>query len=236
MTENTCSIKDNVERVKYDVFEICSKLGRNPEDIQIMGVSKTKSIDEIEQAIKAGITLFGENKVQELVQKTELFKKYNLPCHLIGSLQTNKVKYLPPLTNYIQSVDSIKLAKEIDKQYQKNNSVANILIEVNIGDEETKGGIDISNTFEIIHELSEYKSLAIKGLMCIPPICEGDKVRHYFAQMYKLFIDIQSKNVDNVSMDILSMGMSSDYRYALMEGSNLIRVGQGIFGKRNYNI
>ncbi len=236
MMGNTYNIKDNVDRVKYDVFEICSKLGRNPEDIQIMGVSKTKTVDEIEQAIKSGITLFGENKVQELLQKTEIFKKYNLPCHLIGNLQTNKVKYLPPLTNYIQSVDSIKLAKEIDKQYQKNNAVANILVEVNVGDEKSKGGIDISKTFEIIHEISEYKGLSVKGLMCIPPICEGDKVRHYFAQMYKLFIDIQSKNVDNVNMDILSMGMSSDYRYALMEGSNLIRVGQGIFGQRNYNI
>ncbi len=236
MMENTCNIKENVKRVRFEVEEICTKLGNNPEKVQIMGVSKTKSIPEIEEAIKAGITLFGENKVQELTQKTELFKKYNLPCHIIGQLQTNKVKYLPSMTNFIQSVDSIKLAKEIDKQYLKNNAVANILVEVNVGNEESKGGINIDNAYEFIHEISEYKGLVVKGLMCIPPICEGDKVRHYFAQMYRLFIDIQSKNVDNVNMNILSMGMSGDYKYALMEGSNLIRVGQGIFGKRNYNI
>ena len=234
--ENICSIGENVKRVKFEVEDTCAKLGKDPAKIQIMGVSKTKTEQDVEQAIKAGITLFGENRVQELVQKSEMFQKYDVPCHIIGQLQTNKVKYLPELTNCIQSVDSIKLAKEIDKQYAKYSKVADVLVEINIGQEESKGGIDFANAWEFIHEISEYKNLSVKGLMCVPPICEGDLVRRYFAQMYQLFIDIQSKNVDNVNMSILSMGMSDDYKYAIMEGSNLIRVGSSIFGHRNYNV
>ena len=169
-------------------------------------------------------------------KKADMFQKYNVPCHIIGNLQTNKVKYLPPLTNCIQSVDSLKLAKEIDKQYLKAGQIADVLVEVNIGEEESKGGIQLETAYEFIHEISEFKGIKVKGLMCVPPICDGDMVRKYFAQMYQLFVDIQSKNVDNVNMDILSMGMSDDYKYAIMEGSNLVRVGSKIFGRRNYNI
>lgn len=236
MTENICNISENVKRVMETIENTCAKCNRNPSEIQLMGVSKTKSAQEVEQAIKSGIKLFGENKVQELVQKSDMFKKYNLPCHIIGNLQTNKVKYLPELTDFIQSVDSVKLAKEIDKQYLKHNKTAHILIEVNIGNEESKGGINIENAYDFICEISEFKNIKVKGLMCIPPICEGEEVRKYFAKMRQLFIDIDSKNVDNVNMDVLSMGMSDDYMYAIMEGSTLVRVGQGIFGKRNYNI
>ena len=236
MMENICNIKENVEIIRYEIGDTCAKIGRNPDEVLLMGVSKTKTAQDVEAAIKAGITLFGENRVQELVQKAEMFQKYNVPCHIIGNLQTNKVKYLPPLTNCIQSVDSLKLAMEIDKQYLKNGQVADVLVEVNIGDEESKGGIQLNTAYEFIHEISEFKGLKVKGLMCVPPICEGDMVRKYFAQMYQLFVDIQSKKVDNVNMDILSMGMSDDYRYAIMEGSNLIRVGSKIFGRRNYNI
>ena len=131
--ENICSIGENVKRVKFEVEDTCAKLGKDPAIIQIMGVSKTKTAQDVEQAIKAGITLFGENRVQELVQKSEMFQKYDVPCHIIGQLQTNKVKYLPELTNCIQSVDSIKLAKEIDKQYAKYSKVADVLVEINIG-------------------------------------------------------------------------------------------------------
>ncbi|MBE6878902.1 MAG: YggS family pyridoxal phosphate-dependent enzyme [Ruminococcaceae bacterium] len=235
--ENTYNIiKENVDRIRYEIGDTCTKIGRNADEVMLMGVSKTKTAQDVEAAIKAGITLFGENRVQELQQKAEMFQKYNVPCHIIGQLQTNKVKYLPPLTNCIQSVDSVKLAKEIDKQYTKFNSVADVLVEVNIGYEESKSGIDILNAYEFIHEISELKGLHVKGLMCVPPICEGDMVRKYFAQMYQLFVDIQSKKVDNVNMDILSMGMSDDFKYAIMEGSNLVRVGSSIFGKRNYNV
>ena len=235
--ENTYNIiKENVDRIRYEIGDTCAKVGRNVDEVMLMGVSKTKTAQDVEAAIKAGITLFGENRVQELQQKAEMFQKYNVPCHIIGQLQTNKVKYLPPLTNCIQSVDSIKLAKEIDKQYLKHGAAADVLVEVNIGYEDSKSGIDIVNAYEFIHEISEFKGLKVKGLMCIPPICEGDMVRKYFAQMYQLFVDIQSKNVDNVNMDILSMGMSDDFKYAIMEGSNLVRVGSSIFGRRNYNL
>ena len=235
--ENTYNIiKENVDRIRYEIGDTCAKVGRNVDEVMLMGVSKTKTAQDVEAAIKAGITLFGENRVQELQQKAEMFQKYNVPCHIIGQLQTNKVKYLPPLTNCIQSVDSIKLAKEIDKQYLKYGAAADVLVEVNIGYEDSKSGIDIVNAYEFIHEISELKGLKVKGLMCIPPICEGDMVRKYFAQMYQLFVDIQSKNVDNVNMDILSMGMSDDFKYAIMEGSNLVRVGSSIFGRRNYNL
>ena len=235
--ENTYNIiKENVDRIRYEIGDTCAKIGRNSDDVVLMGVSKTKTAQDVEAAIKAGITLFGENRVQELQQKADMFQKYNVPCHIIGQLQTNKVKYLPPLTKCIQSVDSVKLAKEIDKQYTKFNSVADVLVEVNIGYEDSKSGIDIINAYEFIHEISELKGLHVKGLMCVPPICEGDMVRKYFAQMYQLFVDIQSKKVDNVNMDILSMGMSDDFKYAIMEGSTLVRVGSSIFGKRNYNV
>ena len=234
--ENICNIKENVDIIRYEIGETCAKVGRNPDEVLLMGVSKTKTAQDVEAAIKAGITLFGENRVQELVQKAEMFQKYNVPCHIIGNLQTNKVKYLPPLTNCIQSVDSLKLAKEIDKQYLKAGQIADVLVEVNIGEEESKGGIQLETVYEFIHEISEFKGIKVKGLMCVPPICDGDMVRKYFAQMYQLFVDIQSKNVDNVNMDILSMGMSDDYKYAIMEGSNLVRVGSKIFGRRNYNI
>ncbi|MBQ5314383.1 MAG: YggS family pyridoxal phosphate-dependent enzyme [Oscillospiraceae bacterium] len=234
--ENICNIKENVDIIRYEIGETCAKIGRNPDEVLLMGVSKTKTAQDVEAAIKAGITLFGENRVQELVQKADMFQKYNVPCHIIGNLQTNKVKYLPPLTNCIQSVDSLKLAKEIDKQYLKAGQIADVLVEVNIGEEESKGGIQLETAYEFIHEISEFKGIKVKGLMCVPPICDGDLVRKYFAQMYQLFVDIQSKNVDNVNMDILSMGMSDDYKYAIMEGSNLVRVGSKIFGRRNYNI
>ena len=235
--ENTYNIiKENVDRIRYEIGDTCAKIGRNADDVVLMGVSKTKTAQDVEAAIKAGITLFGENRVQELQQKADMFQKYNVPCHIIGQLQTNKVKYLPPLTKCIQSVDSVKLAKEIDKQYTKFNSVADVLVEVNIGYEDSKSGIDIINAYEFIHEISELKGLHVKGLMCVPPICEGDMVRKYFAQMHQLFVDIQSKKVDNVNMDILSMGMSDDFKYAIMEGSTLVRVGSSIFGKRNYNV
>ncbi|MBQ5324008.1 MAG: YggS family pyridoxal phosphate-dependent enzyme [Oscillospiraceae bacterium] len=234
--ENICNIKENVDIIRYEIGETCAKIGRNPDEVLLMGVSKTKTAQDVEAAIKAGITLFGENRVQELVQKADMFQKYNVPCHIIGNLQTNKVKYLPPLTNCIQSVDSLKLAKEIDKQYLKAGQIADVLVEVNIGEEESKGGIQLETAYEFIHEISEFKGIKVKGLMCVPPICDGDMVRKYFAQMYQLFVDIQSKNVDNVNMDILSMGMSDDYKYAIMEGSNLVRVGSKIFGRRNYNI
>lgn len=229
-------VTENVKRVQDEINEVCAKYGRNPENVILMGVSKTQPVEKLEVAFNAGIKLFGENRVQELVQKADFFSSHNVPCHIIGTLQTNKVKYLPPLTDTIQSVNSLKLANEIEKQYGKAGKKANICLEINIGDEDSKSGIPYGQAMELVHQLSEYKNLTVKGLMCIPPIDATEEVRKYFAQMHKLFVDISSKKLDNIDMCILSMGMSGDYPWAIAEGSTLVRVGTGIFGQRNYNL
>lgn len=229
-------VAENVKRVQDEINEVCVKYGRNPEDVVLMGVSKTQPVEKLEVAYNAGIKLFGENRVQELVQKADFFQTHNVPCHIIGTLQTNKVKYLPSLTDTIQSVNSLKLANEIEKQYGKAGKKANICLEINIGDEDSKSGIPYSQAMEMVHQLSEYKNLTVKGLMCIPPIDNSEEVRKYFSQMHKLFVDISGKKLDNINMCILSMGMSGDYPWAIAEGSTLVRVGTGIFGARNYNV
>lgn len=229
-------VAENVKRVQDEINEVCVKYGRNPEDVVLMGVSKTQPVEKLEVAYNAGIKLFGENRVQELVQKADFFQTHNVPCHIIGTLQTNKVKYLPSLTDTIQSVNSLKLANEIEKQYGKAGKKANICLEINIGDEDSKSGIPYSQAMEMVHQLSEYKNLTVKGLMCIPPIDNSEEVRKYFRQMHKLFVDISGKKLDNIDMCILSMGMSGDYPWAIAEGSTLVRVGTGIFGARNYNV
>ncbi|MBE6865815.1 MAG: YggS family pyridoxal phosphate-dependent enzyme [Ruminococcaceae bacterium] len=229
-------VAENVKRVQDEINEVCIKYGRNPEDVILMGVSKTQPVEKLEVAYNAGIKVFGENRVQELVQKADFFQTHSVPCHIIGTLQTNKVKYLPPLTDTIQSVNSMKLADEIEKQYGKAGKKANICLEINIGNEDSKSGIPYSQAMEMVHKLSEYKNLTVKGLMCIPPIDDTEGVRKYFSQMHKLFVDISGKKLDNIDMCILSMGMSGDYPWAIAEGSTLVRVGTGIFGARNYNV
>ncbi len=237
MMENIYSyVAENVKKVQDEINEACVKYGRDPKEVILMGVSKTQPVEKLEVAYNAGITLFGENRVQELVRKADFFQSHNVPCHIIGTLQTNKVKYLPPLTDTIQSVNSFKLANEIEKQYGKAGKKANICLEINIGDEDSKSGIPYSQTMELVHQLSEYKNLTVKGLMCIPPIDDTEEVRKYFSQMRKLFVDISDKKLDNIDMCILSMGMSGDYPWAIAEGSTLVRVGTGIFGARNYNL
>lgn len=235
MMENTYNIADNVKFVKDTIVETCIKYGRNPEEVVLMGVSKTHPVELIQEAYDAGIRLFGENRVQELQQKSDFFASHNVPCHIIGQLQTNKVKYLPELTDSIQSVDSIKLANEIEKQYGKAGKIANVCLEINIGMEERKGGVPFEEATEMIYQLSEYKHLKVKGLMCVPPADSTENVRKYFNKMHKLFVDISDKRIDNIDMSILSMGMSGDYPWAIAEGSTLVRVGSKIFGARDYS-
>ncbi|MEG1783041.1 MAG: YggS family pyridoxal phosphate-dependent enzyme, partial [Oscillospiraceae bacterium] len=225
--ENIYSIADNVKRVQEEIADVCAKYNRNPEEVTLMGVSKTQTVDKLEQAYSAGIRVFGENRVQELIQKSDFFSQNNVPCHIIGQLQSNKVKYLPPLTDTIQSVDSLKLAQEIEKQYGKSGKKANILLEINIGNEENKGGILLTEAEEMVYQLSEFKNITLKGFMCVPPRCETEQVRAYFQQINKLFVDISSKKIDNIDISILSMGMSGDYKWAIAEGSTLVRVGRG---------
>ncbi len=233
--ENTFNISENIKRVQNDINEACIKYNRKIEDVSLMAVSKTNPIEKMNAAYDAGLRLFGENRVQELVSKQDFFiKNKDASCHIIGALQTNKVKYLPNITDFIQSADSFKLLNEINKQYLKHEKIAKVLIEINIGNEESKAGIKKDELLDLIYKASEMKNISVQGLMCIPPIAQNDEVRKYFYEMNKLFIDIRAKNIDNICMSVLSMGMSEDYKEAIAEGSTLIRVGRGIFGDRHY--
>lgn len=204
-------------------------------DIILLAATKTVDVDTINYAVQNGISYIGENKVQELLSK---HGKTNAPHnHFIGHLQTNKVKDIIDKVEMIQSVDSLKLAKEISKQAQKHGICMDILLEVNIGGEESKWGFKPEETENAVLEISKLGGVRICGLMTIPPICETkEENRKYFQKMYKLFIDIGTKKIDNSSMNILSMGMSDDFDIAIEEGANLVRVGTALFGKRNYNI
>ena len=221
-------ILENYKEICYNVNNAKEKYGR--EDVSIMAVTKTVPYEKVNFAIENGITLLGENRVQEYLSKKDFYDK-RAQVHFIGHLQTNKVKYIADNISLIQSVDSLKLATEIDKQALKASRVMDILIEINIGDEASKSGIDSSQLFELVSQISELDNVRVKGLMAIPPIRAGEDV---FEKMNELFCLTKEKGFDKVSMDILSMGMSGDYEMAIKHGSNLIRIGTKLFGARNY--
>lgn len=210
-----------------------AKTGKSREDIILLAATKTVDSDTINYAISKGITYIGENKVQELLSKeNDIFDCHR---HFIGHLQTNKVKDIINKVEMIHSVDSLKLAKEISKQAVKNQRNMDILLEVNIAGEESKWGFTAEETEQAVREIGKLPNLKIRGLMAIPPICnDAEENRPYFEGMKKLFVDISTKNIDNSSMDILSMGMSDDFDIAVSEGANLIRLGTALFGKRIY--
>lgn len=211
------------------------KIGKERKDVILLAATKTVDFETINYALSKGIDYIGENKVQELLSKED---KIN-PCHrhFIGHLQTNKVKDIINRVEMIHSVDSLKLAKEISKQAVKNCKTMEILLEINIGGEDSKWGFDAENIIGNIKEIATLPNIRIKGLMAIPPICEeSEENRKYFNKMKKLFVDIRDENIDNVDMDILSMGMSDDFGIAVEEGANLIRLGTALFGRRIYNI
>lgn len=241
MTENLSveerfdSIENNLRVIRENISSAAKKSGRKPEDIRLMAVTKTVEPIFINHAIECGIDLIGENKVQEFLSKEPFLKLENTEAHLIGHLQTNKVRQIVGKVKMIQSVDSEKLLREIEKQSLSKGVVTDCLIEVNIGQEESKTGISPDSVYELIDKAGEMANIRICGLMAVPPICEDEKILNgYFSKMHNLFIDIRSKNIDNVSMDILSMGMSSDYVNAILNGANLVRVGSLIFGPRIY--
>lgn len=228
------NIKDNIECVKQRVKIAAQKAYRNPEDILILAVTKTVAIDKIKLAIECGLKDLGENKAQELIQK---YDQIDQSCnwHFIGHLQSNKIKYIIDKVKLIHSVDSQKLALEIDRQAKKLGTVVNILIEVNISDEASKFGIKCTELYELIENLSKLSNIRVKGLMTVAPATDNPEGnRKYFKKLYKLFIDIRSKKFDNIDMKYLSMGMTNDYEIAIEEGANIVRVGTGIFGERNY--
>ncbi len=229
------SIQHNLEFINERIALAAEKSGRTRDDITLMAVTKTVEPVFINHAIDCGVDLIGENKVQEFLSKKEYLNLSSCRAHLIGHLQTNKVKQILPQVEMIQSVDSLKLANEIEKQAKKLSSVAQCLIEVNVGDEESKTGIAFDEVRPLLEEISKMSSVRVKGLMAIPPICEEkSRLCEYFEKMHRLFVDIKGENIDNISMDILSMGMSGDYEEAISCGATMVRVGSLIFGPRLY--
>ncbi len=229
-------LKQNLEDVINNIKIACKNSGRDEKEVTLIAVSKTKPLSDIEELMDYGVNDFGENKVQELIDKYENIKA-PVDWHLIGHLQTNKVKYIVDKVTLIHSVDSIHLAKEIEKEAAKKGVVVNVLIQVNIAHEDTKFGIDENQIYDILNEIKSFPHLKVKGLMTIAPFVEdAEENRPHFRNLYQLSLDIKSKNIDNIDVSILSMGMTNDYMVAIEEGATMVRVGTGIFGARNYNI
>lgn len=229
------AVGESLKRIREEIAEAAIKSGRQPSDIQLMAVTKTVEPEYINYVIENGVDLIGENKVQEFLSKKEFLKLDSCKAHIIGHLQTNKVRKIVGLVDTIQSVDSIKLAKEISLRSVSAGVTTNILAEVNIGEEEGKTGISKNEVEELICACAELPGIKVKGLMAIPPFSEdANKTRVFFSNMNQLFIDISAKKLDNINMEVLSMGMSGDYREAILEGSNLVRVGTALFGGRKY--
>lgn len=229
-------LKENLDNVMKNIKAACEKSGRNEDEVTLIAVSKTKPLSDIEELVTYGIQEFGENKVQELTDKYEnISTKVN--WHLIGHLQTNKVKYVVDKACLIHSVDSVHLAEAINKEAVKKGVICNILIQVNIAKEDTKFGIDAEEIYDFIDKIKGFQNIKVKGLMTIAPFVENaEDNRIHFRNLYQLLLDIKSKNIDNIDMNILSMGMTNDYMIAIEEGATMVRVGTGIFGERNYNI
>lgn len=225
---NNSIVSENLKRVQYNIAEAKAKYRNENDDVRLMAVTKTVPYEIVNSVIEQGVDLLGENRVQEYLDKKDHYDK-NAEVHFIGHLQTNKVKYIVDSVKCIHSVDSLKLAAEIEKLAEKNGIVMNVLIEVNIGGEESKSGISTDMLDELVYGISEMKNIKLCGLMTIPPVGNSE---FYFEKMQRIFEDLKAKKVDNVSIDILSMGMSADYVEAIKYGSNIVRVGSAIFGAR----
>ena len=229
-------IRYNYETIIRNISDAAITSGRRPEDITFLAATKTVDPEFINYAISLGLKFIGENKVQELLSKYESYELDNAQLHFIGHLQSNKVRQIVGKVSMIESVDSLKLAQEISRQSIKQDITTDILIEVNVGREENKSGVMPENLEELLCQISTLPNISVRGLMAIPPICENEqKIRGYFQNMRNMFLDISAKKIDNIRMDTLSMGMSGDYREAILEGSNLVRIGSSLFGARNYN-
>ncbi|MEM1483545.1 YggS family pyridoxal phosphate-dependent enzyme [Oscillospiraceae bacterium PP1C4] len=232
---NSASISDVVQRVTDSIVKQCALCGRSPSDVRLMAVTKTVEAARVNEAIAAGVTLLGENKAQELCAKYDDYEKDGAEIHFIGHLQSNKVRQIVDKVTMIQSLDSISLAAEIQRQCVKLDRKMDCLIEVNIGNELTKSGVAPEMLPQFLAQLGDFDRLSVRGIMAIPPVCQNDlEKEHYFSSLHKLFIDIEEKKIDNISMHFLSMGMSDDYLLAIKHGSNLVRLGSVLFGRRNY--
>ena len=227
-------IRENLHTVEENISAACDRSGRVREDVKLIAVSKTKPVEMLREAYDLGCRDFGENKVQELVDKYDKMPK-DIRWHMIGHLQRNKVKYIVDKVCMIHSVDSLRLAEEISKEAVKKNVTVSILVEVNVAEEESKYGTTSEDAISLVEAVSKLPNIIIKGLMTIAPYVENsEENRLYFAKLKQIYVDIIHKNIDNVFMEELSMGMTGDYEVAIEEGATLIRVGTGIFGERQY--
>ena len=228
-------LKENLTHVEEKIETVCSTHGIPRDSITLIAVSKTKPVEMLLEIYDAGCRDFGENKVQELVDKYEQLPK-DIRWHMIGHLQRNKVKYIIGKVVLIHSVDSLRLAETIEKESAKHNITTDILIEVNMAHEESKFGVLPEEIYDLLMEISKFEHVRVKGLMTVAPFVDNPrKNSEIFEKMHKLSVDIESKNIDNITMSILSMGMTNDYEVALEEGADMIRVGTAIFGERNYH-
>jgi hypothetical protein len=225
-------IKRNIEEVRRRVDIAAQRTGRNPEDIKIIAVTKTVSIEKINCAIDEGLNILGENRVQELCEK---YDNVNRDCKwdIIGHLQTNKVKYIVDKVNLIHSVDRLELVQEIQKRAEKAGRIIDILVQVNVAEEESKFGLSLYEVKSFLKKINKFDAVKVKGLMTIAPFLQNiEAVRPVFRELYKIFVDIREENIDNIDMKLLSMGMSNDFEAAIEEGANIVRIGTAIFGKR----
>ena len=223
-------IKNNIRIIKEKIKKAALKTNRNPEKIKLVAVTKTVTIEQIKEAINAGIKIIGENKVHEAKEKYHILTA-EIEWHLVGHLQTNKVKYAVEIFDLIHSVDSVKLAKEIDKRSLQFGKISNVLIEVNVSGEDTKYGIKPEEAELFIKKISEFPRISVRGLMTIAPMVKDkEETRPYFGKLRELSEEIKCKNIRNVKMDYLSMGMTEDFEIAIEEGANMVRIGRGIFG------
>jgi pyridoxal phosphate enzyme (YggS family) len=229
-------IKDNISAISRDISRICIERGIDPDSITIVAVTKTVDTDRMNYAIECGIRNIGENRVQEIMAKYENVKG-NVNWHLIGHLQTNKVKYIIDKVALIHSVDSLRLAEEISKRAERAGMVKDVLVQVNVAQEETKFGIEYESIDSFVEQLSSFPGIRVKGLMTIAPYYEdAERTRPVFRRLKEKYDMLATAAVSNVEMKYLSMGMSNDYKVAIEEGSNMVRIGTGIFGARNYDI
>lgn len=224
-------IDDNLREIRANIAEAAVSCGRDEKSVRLMAVTKTVAPEIVNHAVELGLDLLGENRVQEFLSKREIYDS-SAEVHFIGNLQTNKVKYIIEPMTMIQSVDSLKLAQEINRLAIAHNKVMDILCEVNIGGEASKGGAAPDEITELLERIAPMEGIKVKGLMTIPPPAEGDI---FLGRMEELFHNIKDRNIEGVDMDELSMGMTHDYADAVKHGSTIVRIGTGLFGARNYN-
>ena len=229
-------ITENLEQVQRNINEACKLAGRDPKEVTLIAVSKTKPVSMLMDAYRCGQRIFGENKVQEIMDKYEQMPD-DVQWHMIGHLQRNKVKYIVDKVAMIHSVDSLRLAETIEQEAAKKNVIVPVLVEVNVAQEESKYGFSPEEVIPFLEKVSVFSHIQVKGLMTIAPFVENpEENRGVFHKLRKLSVDIREKNINNITMSVLSMGMTGDYQVAIQEGATMVRVGTGIFGERNYAV